>query len=101
MANETVEHIFVFEDEGTCKLTWKFSVSEINGEKVIEDLQIEERERGEGCTGHPQTLSILLKGQSTNSINIKELEETYCKKWISCGQILAKCLKKIEENGQT
>lgn len=101
MANEPVEHTFIFEDEGTCKLTWRFYISEKNGDKVIEDLQIEEREQVEGCMGHPQTLSILLKGRSTNSINIKELEETYCKKWISCGQILAKCLKKINENGQT
>ena len=75
MADEIVEHIFVFEDEGTCKLTWKFSISENDGDKIIEDLQIEERELAEGCLGHPQTLAILLKGRSINSINIKELEE--------------------------
>jgi len=101
MANETVEHTFVFEDEGTCKQTWRFSISEKDGDKVIEDLQIDEREIEEGCMGHPKTLSILLKGRSTKSIDLKELEGTYCKKWVSCGQILGKCLEKINKNDQT
>jgi len=101
MANETVQHSFIFEDEGTCKLTWNFSIIEKDGDKIIEDLKIEERERSEGCLGHPQTISILLKGRSINSINIKELEDSYCKKWVSCGQILGKCLEKINKNGQT
>jgi hypothetical protein len=101
MIGEVAEHTFIFDEEGTCKLTWKFSIVDIDGEKIIDNVQIEEREIAEGCAGHPQTLSILLKSRSINSINIDELEKVYCNQWISCGQILAQCLKKINEDSQT
>ena len=100
MVGEVAEHTFIFDEEGTCKLTWKFSIVEINGEKIIDKVQIEEREIAEGCAGHPQTLSILLQSRAINSINIEDLEEVHCKKWMSCGQVLAQCLNKIVEDGQ-
>lgn len=100
MKGEASEHTFIFEDEGTCKLTWKFTIVEIEGEKIIDNLQIEERERSEGCIGQPRTLSVLLRGRSINSINTNDLEEVYCKKWVSCGQILAKCLDKINDDSK-
>ena len=101
MVGEVAEHTFIFDEEGTCKLTWKFSIVDIDGEKIIDKVQIEEREVSEGCSGHPQTLAVLLKSRSISSINIDELEKIYCKNWTSCGQILAQCLNKIIDDGQS
>ncbi len=97
MTGEATEHTFIFEDEGTCKLTWKFTIIEIDEEKIIDNLQIEERENSEGCLGQPRTLAVLLRGRSINSINTDELDDVYCNKWTSCGQILAQCLNKIND----
>jgi hypothetical protein len=101
MTGEAAEHTFIFDEEGTCKLSWKFTIVDIEGEKIIDNLLIEEREQSEGCLGHSRTLSVLLRGRSVNSINTDELDEVYCNKWTSCGQILARCLGKIKEDGKT
>lgn len=92
MTEPIITRTFTFEDEDTCKYGWTFTLKNNTLGWIIEDLQIDEREKPRGCSGHPQTIVALLKGRSLDSIHHQGLSEAACDRNISCGQALAKGL---------
>lgn len=95
---------FEFDGCGTCKVHWKFTLSDGQDGVLIEDLEIiGGRNDGKelGCLGHPQTIVALICGLPISSIDIVALKEAGCSRSLSCGQVLARCLEQLQAETST
>ncbi len=91
------EQVFEWETEDTCKQRWTFKLYKDGDKTVISSIKIDEREKRQGCQGHPQMLQTLIRGVELESLDIDALNQVSCKRDKSCGQILALCLKALRE----
>jgi hypothetical protein len=92
-----VERTFTFETDGTCKETWVFTLEDTPDGVVVLDLEIGDRERPRGCTGHPGTITALVRGRVLESIDLDALSEAACGRDLACGQALARCVRELVE----
>lgn len=90
-----IKREFTFGDEDTCKQKWTFTLSSGDEGWIIDDLQIDDRPAPRGCSGHPKTIVALVKGRMVGSIDVETLAEAACGRSLSCGQVLARCLREI------
>ncbi|MDF1514112.1 MAG: hypothetical protein P1S60_09920 [Anaerolineae bacterium] len=91
----TVIRTFTFDDEDTCKFGWEFTLTRSVQGWIIDDLQIQEREKHRGCSGHPKTIVALIKGRPLLSLIDLGLVEASCNRSLSCGQAPAICIKSL------
>ena len=61
MTESTSPALFTYENEDTCKYGWIFTLRASQSGWIIDDLQIGNREKPAGCSGHPKTIAALLK----------------------------------------
>ena len=80
------------ENIDTCQSTFEFELDRSSGRSVISKLVIEGEK---GCSGHPQTICVLLKGKALEDLPIKELSKIVCGRESSYPQELVKTLNKI------
>ena len=88
---------FTFNGEDTCNRRWIFTLSESADGLVVSDLEITGEPEPEGCVGHSKTITALVRGRPINSIGVGALAEATCVRSLSCGQVLARCLREIAE----
>ena len=81
--------------EDTCTSDWAFHINEVDGEKVIEKIVIEEPTTG--CFGHYKTIMALVRNMKVNEFDIELLKDTPCKRRTSCGQLLSNCIEDIKK----
>lgn len=92
---KTWEKEFDKSNEDTCKSKWVFNLKDVNGNTIIESVEIEKNKKG--CPGHPKTISALLNNKPLKGIDTKLLSETKCGyREKSCGMILAECINEIK-----
>ncbi len=92
-----VERTFTFETDDTCKETWVFTLEDTRDGVVVRDLKIGDRAKPRGCTGHPETITALVRGRVLESIDVDALSEATCGRDLACGQALARCVRELVE----
>ena len=75
----------------TCKRRWCFTVVDGRFDRI-------EIEGEEGCKGHPQTMSVLLKGMRVDAVDVEALAGQVCDRDVSCGQALAEAIRSLRED---
>ncbi len=90
-----IKRTFTFEGEDTCKQEWVFTLEDGPGGLVVRDLDITDREKPRGCSGHPETIVALVRGRSISSLDVDALSRAACGRDLACGQVLAMCLRKL------
>ena len=95
MTESTITRTYTFGEEDTCKYSWTFTLKHNSQGWIIDGLQVEEREKPQGCSGHPKTIIILLKERTLDNIKLEGLAEAACGRRLSCGQVLAQCLSNL------
>ncbi len=90
-----IKRTFTFEGEDTCTQEWVFTLEDRRDGLVVQDLEIIDREKREGCSGHPETIVALVRGRSLRTLDIGALSSAACGRDLACGQALAKCIREL------
>jgi hypothetical protein len=97
MTETTITQTYTFVDQDACKFAWTFVLKPNPQGWLIADLQVAERDKPRGCSGHLQTITALLKSRLLNTINHPALAGAACGRSLSCGQALAYYLASLTE----
>jgi hypothetical protein len=86
---------FDFKGEKTCMKTWTFDIENGDGELKVKDSKIDFS--GQGCKGHPKTISALIRNRPLDTIDTEVLRGTGCFQPLSCGMNLGSCIDEIRK----
>ena len=87
---------FDLSDSDTCHDKWIFNLSKEGNKINIHSVNIIQTEKG--CQGHPKTIQALVKDIPLDNLDLQALSLTECKKEISCGMVLARCIESIKSS---
>ena len=82
--------------QDTCMNSWSFQLQQEDGAApIIKSVEIDRA--GQGCPGHPQTISALVKDLEIDQIDLDALAATDCPRSLSCGQVFGQCVASLAD----